>query len=508
MVRLVLILGDQLSERMAALKAADQRHDVVVMAEVDSETGYVAHHPKKIAFTLTAMRKFASHLEQQGWTVAYTRLDDPDNTGSIPDELGRRAREFETRQVLATEPGEWRLLQALEASPLDLKLLEDDRFLCSRQAFADWARGRKTLRMEHFYRTMRRHTGLLMEGNKPVGAKWNFDHDNRKAASEDLFRRQPPAPGSDNTLDAVLALVEERFADNFGTLRPFNFHTDRKGALKVLDHFIRHALPDFGRYQDAMLTGEPYLYHSVLSPYLNAGLLDPLEVCQAAEAAYHQGQAPINSVEGFIRQIIGWREFVRGIYFLEGPDYSKRNALKHDKDLPPMYWGAKTHMHCMAEAIGQTESLAYAHHIQRLMITGNFALLAGIDPAQVQEWYLAVYADAYEWVEAPNTAGMSQFADGGLFASKPYVSSGAYINRMSNYCQSCPYQVTHKTGDKACPFNVIYWHFLNRHRKRFEANPRMATMYRNWDKMDAEKRKTIIEEASGFLDRLHQGETV
>ncbi|MCC5956373.1 MAG: cryptochrome/photolyase family protein [Natronohydrobacter sp.] len=508
MVRLVLVLGDQLTPEIAALRHADKARDVVVMAEVAAEAEYVPHHPKKIAFLFTAMRKFAAHLREQGWQVAYTPLDDADNAGSIPGELLRRASEFGARAVLATEPGEWRLIHALQEVPLDLTLLPDDRFLCSHREFSDWAEGRKALRMEYFYREMRRKTGLLMEGDKPVGGKWNFDHDNRKPAKADLFRKGPPDAPGDPVLDDVLDLVEARFPENFGTLRPFSYQTDRAGALLVLDHFITHALPDFGTYQDAMLEGDPYLYHAVIALYLNAGLLSVLEICKRAEAAYHAGDVPLNSVEGFIRQIIGWREFVRGIYFLEGPDYVARNALNHERHLPSLYWGGDTKMNCMAQAIGQTRDLAYAHHIQRLMVTGNFALLAGIDPAQVHAWYLAVYADAYEWVEAPNVIGMSQFADGGVVGSKPYVSSGAYIDRMSDYCKSCHYRVKDKTGARACPFNLLYWHFLIRHRDRFQGNPRMAQMYRTFDKMDRARRETVLAEAEAFLDRMSRGATV
>lgn len=508
MVTLVLVLGDQLTADIAALHKANKARDVVVMAEVAAETDYVPHHPKKIAFLFTAMRKFAAELREKGWRVAYTPLDDPENTGSIPGELLRRASEFKARTVLATEPGEWRLIQALQDVPLDLTLLPDDRFLCSHAEFADWAKGRKALRMEYFYREMRRKTGLLMEGDKPEGGKWNFDHDNRKPVKADLFRKGPPEARGDVVLDEVLDLVDARFAGNFGSLRPFVYQTDRVGALRALGHFIEHALPDFGIYQDAMLEGDPYLYHAVIALYLNAGLLSVLEICKRAEAAYHDGHAPLNSVEGFIRQIIGWREFVRGIYFLEGPDYPRRNALNHQRKLPAMYWGAKTKMNCMAQAIGQTRDLAYAHHIQRLMVTGNFALLAGVNPAEVHDWYLAVYADAYEWVEAPNTVGMSQFADGGVVASKPYVSSGAYIDRMSDYCKSCHYQVKDKTGPRACPFNLLYWHFLIRHRDRFAGNPRMAQMYRTFDRMDRAHCETVLAEAEDFLDQLSRGATV
>jgi len=507
-VRLVLVLGDQLSDDLSALAAADPARDLVVMAEVGAETGYVPHHPKKIAFILTAMRKHADRLRGLGWRVAYTRLDDPDNAGSIPGELLRRAAETGATEVLATRPGEWRLIAALEGLPLPVRMLPDSRFLCSDAEFAAWAEGRKVLRMEYFYREMRRRTGLLMDGDQPVGGKWNFDHDNRRPARNDLFRNAPPAAPSDPVLEEVLALVKARFPDNFGTLRPFTFHTDRAGALRVLEHFIARALPDFGTYQDAMLASDPYLNHAVIALYLNVGLLSPQEVCRRAEDAFRAGRVPINSAEGFIRQILGWREFVRGVYFHEGPDYTARNALGHDRALPAFYWGAPTRMNCMALAVGQTRDLAYAHHIQRLMVTGNFALLAGVDPAAVHEWYLSVYADAFEWVEAPNTLGMSQFADGGVVGSKPYVSSGAYIDRMSDYCDGCAYRVKDRTGPRACPFNLLYWHFLNRHRDRFEGNPRMAQMYRTWDRMDAGHRARVLDEGAALLGRLDRGEVV
>lgn len=508
MVNLVLVLGDQLCHELSALRVADPARDVVVMAEVADEAAYVPHHPKKIAFIFAAMRKFAAALRNQGWQVAYTKLDDPQNSGTIIGELLRRAEEFGAKAVFSTQAGEWRLIEALNTVPLDLTVLPDDRFICSLPEFEAWAKGRKTLRMEYFYREMRRKTGLLMAADQPEGGKWNFDHDNRKPPRADLFRTSPPMAGQDAILDEVLDLVASRFAGNFGSLRPFQFHTDRAGALRALDHFITHALPDFGTYQDAMLQDDPYLYHAVIGLYLNTGLLTPLEVCQRAEAAYYAGAAPLNSVEGFIRQIIGWREFIRGIYFLEGPDYPRRNALGHLRRLPDFYWGAETRMNCIATAIGQTRDLAYAHHIQRLMVTGNFALLAGINPAEVHEWYLSVYADAFEWVEAPNTIGMSQFADGGVVGSKPYISSGAYIDRMSDYCAGCRYKVKDKTGPDACPFNLLYWHFLDRHRSRFEGNPRMAQMYRTWDRMDAARRLTVLSEADAFLTRLDQGACV
>ncbi|MEW9921211.1 cryptochrome/photolyase family protein [Marimonas sp. MJW-29] len=508
MSRLVLVLGDQLSMDLSALKKAEKGKDIVVIAEVSEEAGYVKHHPKKIALIFAAMRKFAKALEEDGWEVRYTRLDDPDNAGSIVGELLRRAEETDAPGVICTEPGEWRLINKLRHAPIKTHILNDDRFIASHKEFEDWAEGRKALRMEYFYREMRRKTGLMMEGDQPAGDKWNFDHDNRKPAPDEVTHEWPLWFEPDAEVEEVLALVEERFADHFGDLRPFGFATTREQALKALDHFVAKALPKFGDYQDAMMEESAFLYHAVLSPYINLGLLGPLEVCQAVEKAWKNGDAPINAAEGFIRQIIGWREYVRGIYFLEGPEYAGRNGLKQERDLPAFYWGAETRMNCVAHAVGQTKEHAYAHHIQRLMVTGNFALLAGVDPHQVQEWYLAVYADAYEWVEAPNVVGMSQFADGGIIASKPYVSSGAYINRMSDYCKGCHYSVSKKTGEGACPFNLLYWHFLDRHRERFEGNPRMAQMYRTWDRMDEERRETVLREAGEWLDRLEAGETV
>nr|WP_205518717.1 cryptochrome/photolyase family protein [Pseudotabrizicola algicola] len=503
-----MILGDQLSAGLSALRAADPARDVVVMAEVEAEGRYVPHHPQKIALILSAMRHFAEALRAAGWTVAYSRLDDADNSQSITGELLRRAEALGAAQVLATRPGEWRLITALEDLPLPVTLLPDDRFLCAEAEFAAWAEGRKQLRMEWFYREMRRKTGLLMEDGQPAGGQWNYDHDNRKPAKPDLFRPRPPRFAPDAITEEVLALVEARFSGHFGRLHPFGWAVTRADALRALEWFIDSALPRFGDEQDAMLADDPTLSHSLLSPYLNIGLLSPLEVCTAAEAAYAAGKAPLNAVEGFIRQIIGWREFVRGIYMLHGPDYAGQNALGASRALPPLYWGEKTDMACLAHAVGQTRDLAYAHHIQRLMVTGNFALLAGISPQALHEWYLSVYVDAFEWVEAPNTIGMSQFADGGVLGSKPYAASGAYIDRQSDYCGGCRYKVAQKTGPGACPFNLLYWDFLLRHRARFAGNPRMAQMYRTWDKMDEARKADTLSEAAVFLRRLDAGERV
>ncbi|NCU12517.1 MAG: cryptochrome/photolyase family protein, partial [Sphingomonadaceae bacterium] len=404
-------------------------------------------------------------------------------------------------RVVVTEPGEWRLLEEMRGWP-DTDLLPDGRFLADRHGFAEWAEGRGGLRMEHFYRLMRRKTGLLMEGDQPAEGRWNFDAENRKPAAADLLMRRLPRFEPDSITREVLDLVAARFPDNFGSLDGFAMAVTRADAEAAFAHFLKHGLPQFGAYQDAMLAGQPFLYHAFISPQLNAGLLDPLALCRAVEAEWRAGRVPINSAEGFIRQIIGWREFVRGIYWWRMPGYDRVNALEARRPLPSFYWSANTPMACLRACVEQTRDHAYAHHIQRLMVTGNFALLAGIDPHELHEWYLAVYADAYEWVELPNTVGMSQFADGGLLASKPYAASGAYIDRMSDYCRTCAYDVKAKAGPKACPFNLLYWDFIARHRERLARNPRMAQMVRTWDRFAPEKQEQLGRDAARFLDSL------
>ncbi|MEM9145813.1 MAG: cryptochrome/photolyase family protein [Pseudomonadota bacterium] len=503
---LILVLGDQLSETLPSLAAGDPSRDVVLMAEVAEEAAYVPHHKKKIAFLFAAMRHFAETLEAAGWRVRYVRLDDPENSGSLAGEVARALGQLTLGAVRMTEPGEHRLKHALsgwaEAAGIKLEMLEDTRFVATHQEFRDWAAGRKQLRMEYFYREMRRKTGLLMAGDQPEGGKWNFDQENRKPANGDLFMPVPLASQNDGITVEVLDLVEARFAGHFGALRPFWFAVTRAHALRALEHFVETALAGFGDYQDAMLEGERYLYHSVLAQYINAGLLGPLEVCQRVERAYYDGLAPLNAVEGYIRQIIGWREFVRGIYWLKMPGYTHSNFFGATRALPAFYWTGETDMACLAAAIGQTRDEAYAHHIQRLMVTGNFAMLAGVDPHAVHEWYLAVYADAYEWVEAPNVIGMSQFADGGLLGSKPYAASGNYINKMSDHCAGCRYDVKRKTGEGACPFNPLYWDFLVRNADKLRGNPRLAQVYRTWDRMAEDKQTAYRQSAAAVLARL------
>ena len=499
MSRLVLVLGDQLSEGLSALAAAEKGSDVVVMAEVSEEATYVQHHPKKIAFIFSAMRKFAARLRDDGWDVRYTRLDDAENAGSIHGELLRRAEETGAFEVIATQPGEWRLIEALEDMPLRLTMKPDTRFVSTQDEFDTWAEGRKALRMEYFYRDMRRKTGLLMDGDDPVGGQWNYDAENRKPAPDDIAFSGPMQFTPDETVQEVLDLVEARFGNSFGSLRPFWFATDQAQARRALSHFITYALPRFGDFQDAMMNDNRFLYHALVSPYMNVGLLDPMEVCRAAEDAYTDGHAPLNAVEGFIRQIIGWREYVRRIYFREGPDYTRRNALDHQRRLPDFYWTGETDMNCLSKAITQTADEAYAHHIQRLMVTGNFALLAGVHPEAICDWYLGVYADAFDWVERPNTQGMVMHADGGILGSKPYAASGKYINRMSDHCRHCVYNVNATTGPDACPFNSLYWHFIDRHREHFKSNPRMGMIYRNWEKQGEEQRAAVLAKAEEVL---------
>jgi deoxyribodipyrimidine photolyase-related protein len=503
---LILLPGDQLSPNLSALKAADPSRDRVLIVEVEDEATYVRHHKKKIAFLFSAMRHFADGLRERGWDVDYVAIDDQDNAGSFTGELERAIGRLGPERIVVTEPGEWRVRQAMEGwskrFDLPVDILADDRFVCTADEFAEWAEGRKQLRMEYFYREMRRKTGLLMDGDQPEGGRWNFDAENRKAAKDGV---NPPGPKRfepDETTAQVLKLVGERFGDHLGDLEPFWFAVTADQAEEALDHFIDKALPSFGDYQDAMLSGEPFMFHSILSLYFNVGLLDPLTVCRRVEAEYKAGRVPLNSAEGFIRQIIGWREYVRGIYWLKMPGYVAENALGAKRPLPDFYWTGETDMACVTAAVTQTLQEAYAHHIQRLMITGNFAMLAGVDPGEVHEWYLMVYADAYEWVELPNTLGMSQFADGGLLASKPYAASGNYINKMSDYCGNCRYDVKTKTGEGACPFNPLYWDFLARNEKKLRDNPRLTQVYRTWDRMDEKKKADYRKSAKAILDAL------
>ncbi|MBB1517937.1 cryptochrome/photolyase family protein [Aquipseudomonas guryensis] len=501
--RLALVLGDQLSFDLAALQALDPASDVVLLAEVAEEAAYVPHHPQKIALIFSAMRHFAEALRARGWRVIYTRLDDADNSGSLVGELQRWAAKLEATEVHVTECGEWRLEQVLHDSGLPLTWHADRRFLCGRAEFAAWAKGKKQLRMEYFYREMRRKSGLLLNGDgTPVGGAWNFDAENRKALPKSVKAPLTARFPHDVITREVLDLVAARFPHHYGSLAGFDYPVTHAEAEALWQHFLDFALPAFGDFQDAMATGEPYLFHARISAALNIGLLDLRQLCADVEAAYWSGRVALNAAEGFIRQLIGWREYVRGIYWLHMPEYAQRNAFGNTRALPEFYWTGQTRMKCMSQAIGQTLEYAYAHHIQRLMVTGNFALLAGIAPQQVCDWYLAVYMDAFDWVELPNTLGMVMHADGGYLGSKPYCASGQYIKRMSDYCGSCAYKVTESTGEQACPFNALYWHFLMRHREQLGRNQRLGMVYKNLERMPEAKQQALWQRGEDLLARL------
>jgi deoxyribodipyrimidine photolyase-related protein len=502
-----LVLGDQLSLGLSSLRDLDPVRDVVLMAEVMGECTYVRHHVKKIVFVLAAMRHFADALRGRGITVDYRHLDDPANSGSLRSELMAAVCRHRPARVVVTESGEWRVYEDMQgwqaAADVPVEVRADDRFIASHADFERWAAGRKSLRMEYFYRLMRRKTGLLMRRDgQPEGGAWNFDAENRKALPSGVVPPEPARFVPDAATCAVIELVRTRFSAHFGDLEPFWFAVTPADAEHAFEHFVATALPLFGDYQDAMKQGEKTLYHAVISLYLNIGLLDPLAVCRRVEAEYRRDRIPLNAAEGFIRQIIGWREYMRGIYWLKMPGYGDSNFFAATRPLPDFYWSGTTDMNCLRQCITQTKEEAYAHHIQRLMVTGNFALLAGIRPQEVCEWYLAVYADAFEWVELPNTHGMALFADGGVLSSKPYAASGKYIDRMSDYCRHCRYDVRQTEGAGACPFNILYWTFLAENSARLAANPRLAMIYRALDRLPNGRIERIRSQAAAFLDSL------
>ncbi len=498
-----IILADHLSERLSSLEGMTLE-DQVFMCEYIGGPGQVPHHPQKIAFLLAAMRHFAEDLRKKGIAVHYVSLDDPQNTRILRHELDRVVKELTPKKVIVTEPGEYALKKDMEswsnAWSIPVDILSDTRFLCSLDDFQKWAKDKTQLRMEYFYREMRKKYHILMDKKgQPIGGSWNYDKENRVPPSGTENYPERIAHAYSPIVTDVLELVAKEFPDHFGTLTSFRYAVTRAQALEELEDFVQRILPDFGHSQDAMVRGHSYLNHSLLSAYLNAGLLDPLEVCEKAQTAYNQGKAPLNSVEGFIRQILGWREYIRGIYWLKMPDYADLNYFKTTTPLPKMYWGGETHMACISEVVAQTRDHAYSHHIQRLMVTGNFALLAGLNVKEVQEWYLAVYSDAHEWVEMPNTLGMALFGDGGIVASKPYAASGKYINKMSNFCKGCFYDPQDTLGEKACPFNALYWSFLARNREKLQNIPRLGYVYSTWERFGPSKQKAIEAKAQSLL---------
>lgn len=504
---LCIVFGDQLNADSALFDDFDDDRDVIFMAEAAGEATQVPSHKQRIALFLAAMRHFRDERRAEGRPVCYAALDDESNCGRLSGEIRRAAEALKPQRIRCVQPGEWRVQHGLQvvAGQLDtaLDILPDRHFLCPPEDFTNHAEGRKTLRLEYFYREMRkRHAVLLDEDGKPEGGSWNYDADNRESFSRTGPGELPQALRfePDDITRAVLDLVEERFPDHPGSLDSFAWPVTATDARRALDDFITERLPNFGKYQDALWAGEPFLYHSLLSAALNLKLLDPRDAVIAAEKAYREDRAPLNAAEGFIRQILGWREYVRGIYWRFMPGYGERNHLKATSSLPDFYWDGDTPMACLRDVIEQVLDHGYSHHIQRLMVTGLYALLLGVRPQEVHEWFLAVHVDAVEWVELPNTLGMSQFGDGGIMASKPYAASGKYIDRMSNFCDDCPFDPAEATGDRACPYTTLYWDFLLRNRERLDGNRRFSLQLRNSDRLSDSRKKAIRQRAARIAE--------
>ena len=518
---LILILGDQLDEASSAFDGFDPTQDRILMIEASGESTHVWSHKIRTTLFLSAMRHFAATLQGHGWRVDYRRLDIQGDV-SLADGLTAALKQHRPAKVIGVEPGDLRVRTDLESAIKTVSELEentwvsgmnrliewreDRHFLCSLPQFRKWAGKSTSLRMEFFYRQMRKQYRVLMDdAGEPVGGQWNFDADNRKSFGKTGPKNVPVTPRftPDTITQGVIELVNEKFADHPGKLENFNWPTTRAQALQALQFFITDRLPGFGPHEDAMWTNLDFGWHSLLSSSLNLKLLHPLEVIQAAEQAYRTHGLELASVEGFIRQILGWREFMRGVYFLDMPDLKTANHYDHQNALPAWYWTGDTKMNCMKQCLGQTLSNGYSHHIQRLMVTGMFGVLAQIQPQQLCDWYLAVYVDAVEWVELPNTAGMALFANGGRFTSKPYIASGAYIKRMSNYCSGCRYEPETRAGPNACPMTTLYWNFLDTHEASFATNPRTALMVKNLQRMNTDERQAVRTTARLMLNQLN-----
>lgn len=505
-----LILGDQLNAKHSWFKTKDDGV-VYLIAELKQETDYVKHHVQKICAFFLGMQNFANALESAGHKVVYLTLDQTAGDQTLPDLIARVCRQNTAKAFEYQRPDEFRLLsqlQSVEIPNVSVRMVDSEHFLLSFEEIIEHFSPNKASRMEGFYRKMRKRHSILMQGNEPEGERWNFDVENRKKMKMQDAKEVPEPLVFNNDVGSILERLDRHQVRYFGEAsKRLVWPTTRRQALELLSDFCQRMLPKFGTFQDAMTQKTDHawsLYHSRLSFAMNAKMISPRLVVDAAINAYEINKVNIDlaQIEGFVRQIIGWREFIRGIYWVNMPGYDKLNALNANRSLPSFFWSGDTKMNCLAKSIGQSLDFAYAHHIQRLMVTGNFCLLAGIDPDEVDEWYLGIYVDAIEWVEMPNTRGMSQFADGGVVASKPYSGGGAYINRMSDYCSSCHYNVKEKVGETSCPMNSLYWHFMHRHRDRFGKNPRIGMVYRNLDKMDDELRKATLDRAQELLNNL------
>ena len=509
MKKLRLILGDQLNHEHSWYQEVDKDH-LYVMMEMEQELQYTPHHIQKVIAFFLAMKAFAEYLESKGHKVLYLNLDDTKNQQSLTDNLSWIIQESGIEKFEYQLPDEYRLDKQLQgycgAIDVEFEAFNTEHFLTERKELSDFFEGKKQLLMESFYRNMRKKYNVLMDKGEPVGEKWNYDHENRKKMPKDTYVPQPKS--FRHEVQEIIDLLESKQVKTIGTVDPKNFvwPVTRAEGLELLDFFITECLTSFGAYQDAMTTKGWSLFHSRISFALNSKLLSPKEVIDAVEDHWRKNQdsVPLSAVEGFIRQILGWREYMRGIYWKYMPDYADKNFFDSDRKLPDWFWTGETKMQCLSHSINQSLEHAYAHHIQRLMVTGNFSLLAGIDPDEVDQWYLGIYIDAIEWVEITNTRGMSQFADGGIVATKPYVSSANYMHKMSHYCTQCEYDHKKKVGEGACPFNSLYWDFLDRNRERLGDNPRMGMIYRVWDKNSTEKKNQIIEQAATYLERLNE----
>ncbi len=505
---LVVVLGDQLEPGGAAFDGFDPDRDAVMMSEVEEEASYIPQHRQRLVLFFSAMRHLREALEAEGRTVLYGALDDEHNSGSLAGELERRVKAKRPERVIVTEPGDFRVLADLRAaaSRLDvgLEVRTDRHFMDTTADFAQYAAGRKELVLEPYYRRLRRRHDILMHRGKPVEGRWNFDAENRERLTVS-GRSAIPKPlrfEPDRITEDVVKLVERRFPDGPGDAGKFDLPVTPGDARRALEDFVTHRLPNFGRYQDAMVSGEPYLYHSLLSSALNLHLLDPRDAISAALEAHAAGAAPINAVEGFVRQILGWREYVRGVYWWRMPEYADMNALEAELPMPAFMWDADTEMRCVRQSVGQLVDHAYAHHIQRLMVLGLFSMLLGVRPYDVHRWHLSMYADAVDWVSLPNVLGMSQYGDGGIVGSKPYCASGSYINRMSDYCKECRYHPAKATGDDACPITTLYWDFLSRNRRRLRGNRRMGFQFKNLDRKTDAERRAIKRRADDLKSRF------
>ena len=506
MTTLRLILGDQLNPLHSWFAQTDS-NTIYALMEIRQETDYVLHHAQKIIGIFAAMRDFAKYLATQNHCVHYLKIDDADNVQSLPANLDNLIQHYQIQRFEYQLPDEWRLDQQLQIYSRNLaipsKAFDSEHFYCQRDEVAKLFGSRSHWLMEMFYRRMRvKHSVLLEDNQRPVGGQWNYDHGNRKAWSGSPSVPVDNRPRHDHKAlwQSIVTAGVRSFGD--ADADDFRWPLNRAEALRQLDDFITDSLPHFGNFQDAMSRRSWRLFHSLLSFALNTKMLNPSEVVARTEVAYRQGHTPLAATEGFIRQILGWREYLRGVYWAKMPDYVGLNHFDHDRPLPSWFWSGDTQMNCLAAAIGQSLQYAYAHHIQRLMVIGNFALLAGLAPDAVHRWYLGVYIDAFEWVELPNTLGMSQFADGGLLATKPYVSSAAYIDRMSDYCKGCHYDKKVRTGDRACPFNTLYWHFFIRHRNKLKNNYRLGMVYPNLDRFSAAEQDEIVWCAAEILGKL------